>query len=180
MVKEPRPGRVKTRLGRAIGMTRAAWWYRHQTKRLIRRLEDPRWSILLAVSPDREGMLSRVWPAHFTRIPQGQGDLGKRMARALTATQGPSVLIGSDIPGVEPCHIARAFRALGQAPSVIGPAPDGGYWLVGLRHPGLAPASLFQNVRWSHPDTLDDTLPTLPQPVARIDMLNDVDEIADL
>jgi glycosyltransferase A (GT-A) superfamily protein (DUF2064 family) len=161
-------------------MTRAAWWYRHQTARLLRRLEDPRWTILLAVSPDRDGMISRIWPMQFARIPQGRGDLGQRMARALKATAGPTVLIGSDIPGVEPRHIAGAFRALGRAPSVIGPASDGGYWLVGLRHPGLAPARLFQNVRWSHPATLDDTLPTLPQPVARIDMLNDVDELEDL
>ena len=180
MVKEPRPGRVKTRLGRALGMTGAAWWYRHQAARLIRRLEDPRWTILLAVSPDREGMVSRIWPAQHVRIPQGPGDQGQRMARALKAASGPSVLIGSDIPGVEPAHIARAFRALGRAPSVIGPAHDGGYWLVGLRHPRFAPSGIFNGVRWSHPETRDDTLPTLPQPVALIDTLSDVDEVADL
>lgn len=180
MVKEPRPGRVKTRLGRALGMTRAAWWYRHQTARVMRRMKDPRWDILLAVSPDREGMLSRVWPERIARIPQGPGDLGQRMARALCATHGPTVLIGSDIPGVEPEHIARAFRALGQAPSVIGPAPDGGYWLVGLRHPRFASSGIFRGVRWSHPETRKDTLPTLPQPVALIDTLSDVDEAADL
>jgi glycosyltransferase A (GT-A) superfamily protein (DUF2064 family) len=60
MVKAPRPGRVKTRLGRGIGMGAAAWWYRHQTRTLIRRLRDPRWQIVLAVSPDREGLASRV------------------------------------------------------------------------------------------------------------------------
>lgn len=180
MIKEPRPGRVKTRLGRGLGMTRAAWWYRHQTTRLLRRLEDPRWTILLAVSPDREGLLSRIWPARFARIPQGKGDLGRRMARALSATAGPSVLIGSDIPGIYPGHIAHAFRALGQAPSVIGPASDGGYWLVGLRHPGLASSHLFRNVRWSRAETLADTLPSMPRPVALIDTLSDVDEVADL
>ena len=50
MVKEPRPGRVKTRLGRDIGMVGAAWWFRHQTRSLIRRLRDPRWQIVLAVA----------------------------------------------------------------------------------------------------------------------------------
>lgn len=180
MVKEPRPGRVKTRLGRSIGMTDAAWWYRHQTARLLRRLHDPRWDIVLAVAPDREGMASRIWPPHLARWPQGRGDLGRRMARALAATRGPSVLIGSDIPGITRHHIACAFHALGKAPSVIGPAPDGGFWLVGLRHPGNAPRGLFADVRWSHPDTLSDTLPTLPQPVALIDTLADVDEAKDL
>ncbi len=52
MVKAPRPGRVKTRLGRQIGMVPAAWWMRHQTTRLLRRLRDPRWDIWLAVAPD--------------------------------------------------------------------------------------------------------------------------------
>ncbi|MBL4807251.1 MAG: hypothetical protein JKY31_08175, partial [Rhodobacteraceae bacterium] len=51
MLKEPRAGRVKTRLGRDIGMTSAAWWFRHQTRRLIRQLTDPRWEIILSVAP---------------------------------------------------------------------------------------------------------------------------------
>jgi len=55
MVKEPRPGRVKSRLGRDIGMVAAAWWFRHQVKRLLRAVEDPRWQVVLAVSPDNAG-----------------------------------------------------------------------------------------------------------------------------
>ncbi len=180
MVKEPRPGRVKTRLGRDIGMTGAAWWYRHQTRRLLRRLRDPRWSVVLAVAPDRQGLASRVWPEDLPRLPQGPGDLGDRMARMLRSTPGPTVLIGSDVPGVRTEHIVRAFRTLGRSPSVIGPAPDGGFWLVGLLHPQRSSAALFRNVRWSHPDTLADTLPTLPQPVGYVQTLDDVDDARDL
>ncbi len=99
MVKEPRAGRVKTRLGREIGMVAAAWWFRHQVRRLLRRIEDPRWQVVLAVAPDRAGMLSRVWPEHLARWPQGQGDLGARMALALRrASGGPACVIGADIP----------------------------------------------------------------------------------
>lgn len=180
MVKEPRPGRVKTRLGAEIGMTEAARWFRRQSLSLLRRLRDPRWDIVLSVSPDREGLVSRVWPGDLPRLAQGQGDLGLRMARALASVPGPAVLVGADIPGIEKAHIARAFRVLGRAPSVIGPAADGGFWLVGLRQPDRQPAGLFANVRWSHPDTLADTLPTLPQPVAFIDRLRDVDTARDL
>lgn len=178
MVKEPRAGRVKTRLGRDIGMTAAACWYRHQLRRLLRRVADPRWNTVLAVAPDT-ALLSRVFPA-FDRMPQGSGDLGERMARALRSTRGPTLLIGSDIPGITRAHIADAFNLLGGAPSVIGPAPDGGYWLVGLRHPSRAPAGLFANVRWSHAKTRDDTMLTLPHPVAIGATLRDVDTIADL
>ena len=180
MVKEPRPGRVKRRLGKDIGMTSAACWFRHQTRSLLRRLRDPRWEIILAVSPDREGLSSKVWPRDLVRLTQGRGNLGQRMARVLGQTHGPSVLIGADIPGVERRHIARAFVAMGNNPAVIGPASDGGYWLIGLRRPSRQRVGLFEGVRWSTPDALADTLPTLPQPVVFADKLKDVDSGADL
>lgn len=182
MLKEPRPGRVKTRLGREIGMTAAAWWFRHQTARLLRRLEDPRWQIVLAVSPDREGLSSQIWPAHLPRIAQGRGDLGDRMRRALTLPgAGPICVIGADIPGIERAHIARAFHALGPAEAVFGPAPDGGYWLVGLKRARPAPREIFADVRWSSPDALRDTVRSLSGArIAYVDSLRDVDEAADL
>jgi rSAM/selenodomain-associated transferase 1 len=180
MLKEPKPGRVKTRLGRDIGLTTAAWWFRHQTRRLIRRLDDPRWDLILAVSPDREGLQSRIWPGHITRLPQGPGNLGDRMARMLRSTTGPTLVIGADIPAITKSHITRAFRTLNQNASVLGPAPDGGYWLVGLKHPARAPQTLFQNVRWSTCHALQDTARTLPNPTALTATLQDVDTSADL
>ncbi len=180
MVKEPRPGRVKTRLGREIGMVTAAWWYRHQTRRLLRRLRDLRWQTVVAVTPDGEGFRSRVWPPDLPRIAQGTGNLGQRMTRALRATPGPTLLIGSDIPGIGRQHVASAFSALGRARSVIGPADDGGFWMIGLLHPQRPPKGLFRDTRWSHPETLADTLPTLPRPVAMTGALADVDTVADL
>ena len=182
MVKEPRPGRVKTRLGRSIGMTGAAWWFRHQTRRLIRRLQDPRWQIALAVSPDVEGMQSRVWPARLTRWPQGRGNLGDRMARMMGQVQiGTACVIGADIPGIKRCHISEAFHALGSHDAVLGPAPDGGYWLIGLKHPRRQPQALFQGVRWSTSHAHADTKATLSgYRIAEIATLADVDEAADL
>ncbi len=182
MVKEPRPGRVKTRLGRDIGMVAAAWWFRHQTRVLIRRLRDPRWQIVLAVSPDRDGLTSRVWPADLPRVAQGGGDLGDRMGRMLRGmSKGPVCLIGADIPGISRAHIARAFRALGRSEMVFGPAPDGGYWLVGAQRYGALPSGLFRNVRWSTQHALADTLASIPGcRVALLDQLRDVDTVADL
>ena len=182
MVKEPRPGRVKTRLGRDIGMVAAAWWFRHQVTRLLRRIDDPRWRLVLAVSPDREGMASRVWPAHLPRVPQGAGDLGDRMGRLLRSLPpGPVCIIGADIPGIARGHIARAFAALGGHDAVIGPATDGGYWLIGLRRGAAVPARLFEGVRWSGAYARADTIRSLgASRVAVIDMLRDVDTQADL
>jgi rSAM/selenodomain-associated transferase 1 len=183
MVKEPRPGRVKTRLGIDIGVIPATWWFRHQSARLIRNLCDPRWQIMLAVAPDTASS-SRVWPADLPRLPQGGGDLGdrmKRMLKAATGHKGPVCLIGADIPGIRPAHIAHAFAALGSHDAVFGPATDGGYWLVGVKHPSRLPPGLFVGVRWSSEHALADTLATLPGwRIGLADTLRDVDTGADL
>lgn len=182
MVKEPRAGRVKTRLGREIGMVAAAWWFRHQVRRLLRRIEDPRWQVVLAVSPDRAGLQSRVWPPHLARWPQGRGDLGARMARALRrAPAGPACVIGADIPDITRARISAAFSALGDHDAVFGPAFDGGYWLVGLKHPRVQPPAFLQGVRWSCEHALEDSIATLEgYCIAHAATLRDVDTAADL
>lgn len=180
MVKVPRPGRVKTRLGREIGAVPAAWWFRHQAAALLRRLDDPRWETVLAVAPDAEGLRARVWPRHLRRVPQGPGDLGGRMARLLRTGRGPLCIVGADIPGMDRTHVAGAFAALGAAPSAIGPAPDGGYWLIGLRRTAAPPAGLLKGVRWSTRHARADTEATLPRPVVHAATLADVDTAADL
>lgn len=181
MLKEPRAGRVKTRLGRDIGMVPATWWFRHQTWRLIRRLEDRRWHLHLAVSPDT-ALFSRAWPAHLPRLPQGRGDLGHRIGRILrNFAAGPVVIVGGDIPGITAQHIENAFRSLGSHDAVFGPATDGGYWLIGMKRTAPPPRGLFQGVRWSSATTLADTIASLPGlRIAMIDTLSDVDTAADL
>jgi len=183
MLKQPRPGRVKTRLGRDIGMVSAAWWFRHQVAALLRRIEDPRWQVVLAVSPDREGLQSRVWPAHLVRVAQGGGNLGDRMGRILRhMPPGPVCIIGADIPGIKRGHVARAFGCLGAHEAVFGPAPDGGFWLVGMKRVAPPPPGLFQGVRWSGEHALSDSVASLGgrARVALCDPLADVDRAADL
>ena len=181
--KEPRPGQVKTRLARDIGKIAAAWWYRHQTARLLRRLgQDPRWRTVLAVSPDTAARTSRVWPSGIHRMGQGRGDLGQRMAHAMRAfPRDPVVLIGSDIPGVQAHHITRAFDGLGSGDAVVGPATDGGFWLIGLRRGSMPAPGLFREVRWSGPHALADTLASMNGLRVRFaDELADVDRAKDL
>jgi len=164
-------------------MVRAAWWFRHHSAALIGRLSrDARWKTVLAVAPDAQGLTSHVWPPHLPRWPQGRGDLGDRMGRIFREfPPGPVVIIGADIPGITTSHIARAFNALGDHTAVLGPAPDGGYWLIGLKRSAKPPRGLFADVRWSSPTTLSDTLKGLPQErVAFADTLNDIDTAADL
>ena len=181
MVKEPRPGRVKTRLAADIGAVGAAWWYRHQTEQLLQRLRDPRWEIVLAVSPDRQGLLSRVWPQNVARMVQGPGDLGDRMGRLLRVFGGQTCIIGSDVPDIDRPKVAQAFHMLGARDAVLGPSEDGGYWLIGWNKRRPPPATLFKNVRWSTAHAMADTIASMPE--ARIgfaETLRDVDDIEDL
>ncbi|MBU1210229.1 MAG: TIGR04282 family arsenosugar biosynthesis glycosyltransferase [Alphaproteobacteria bacterium] len=181
MVKAPEAGRVKTRLARGIGTVAALRFYRSATTAMSHRVSrDRRWTTCLAIAPER-ALAHPAWPARLKRRGQGRGDLGQRMQRVVDELPpGPVVIVGSDIPGITPSLIARAFRELGRADVVVGPAPDGGYWLIGFKRlPGKP--RIFDNVRWSHAETLADTLRNASHlRIATIDVLDDVDEAEDL
>jgi rSAM/selenodomain-associated transferase 1 len=178
-VKAPRLGQVKSRLAAGIGALPALRFYREVTVRVLRTLErDARWRILVAVTPPR-ALHGPFWSPTLARIDQGPGDLGRRMARAFRALPpGPAVIVGSDIPELAPRHVAAAFRALGRSDAVLGPAADGGYWLVGLKRTRPFPAGLFEGVRWSSSHALADTRASLPPrfSVALLETLEDVDD----
>jgi len=114
-------------------------------------------------------------------MAQGTGDLGVRQARVFTAP-GPTLVIGTDAPQITRGDIARAFAALNRHDAVIGPAEDGGYWLLGLARP--APAALFDAIRWSHARTRADLESRLAafgfSPIAHLRPLRDVDHADDL
>jgi len=175
--KEPRLGRVKTRLGRDIGHVAAWRFYRHMLFALARRLgRDPRFETWIACAPDSALSHGGAWPKGIERIAQGRGNLGRRMQRTFdTLPAGPVVIVGADIPGIAADDIADAFRALGDKGAVFGPAGDGGFWLVGLkRRPRIA--KIFDAVRWSGPHALADTLGNLGNvSFSTLKTLNDVD-----
>ncbi len=183
--RAPRLGAVKRRLAADIGDLGASRFYRQTLAGVLRRLgRDRRWRTWLAVTPDRFARAPGMWRAAAGRaglpplLPQGGGDLGARMPRPFDRLPpGPVVIVGCDIPDLNPAHVARAFAALGRHDAVFGPATDGGYWLVGLRRRALAP-DLFRGVRWSSELALADTLANLDwrQKVALIERLDDVDD----
>lgn len=176
--KAPRLGRVKSRLARDIGPVAAWAYYRRQLAETSRCLAGAgRWRGWLAVTPDQAVFRDRPWPDHWDRISQGSGDLGQRMDRIMTVLPpGPVVIVGSDIPGIRPDQIKAAFRRLGDHDAVLGPAPDGGYWLVGLRRRPRLPRA-FDNVRWSTPHAMADTLANLANHrTVLLDEMEDVDD----
>jgi hypothetical protein len=183
MAKAPLIGRVKTRLARDIGGVEAVRFFRTASAGLIRRVgNDPRWQTVLALAPDGAVHEPGPWPAGMVRIGQGTGDLGRRMGRLFRdLPPGPVVIVGADIPGITRAHVAAAFAALGNHDAVIGPAEDGGYWLIGLkRRPRVR--DIFEGVRWSSDHTRADTEANIRRAglsLARLESLADVDTGAD-
>jgi len=177
--RSPRLGRVKRRLARDIGVVAATAFYRRTLAGVVRRLAgDGRWRCWLAVTPDGDAGAPGLWPTGCPRIGQGPGDLGARMGRSMRSLPpGPVVIVGADIPDIQPRHVAAAFRSLGRHDVVFGPAADGGYWLVGLSRRPRVP-DIFHGVRWSSPDALADTLANLERgaSVGLLEVLSDVDD----
>ena len=180
MAKEPLPGRVKTRLAREVGSTVATWWFRHQLKKTIRTLNDPRWDIIVSLSPDIFVKRRNFWSPEINCIPQGRGNLGQKMRNIFKLfANRPICIIGGDIPGITRLEISEAFKKLASRKFVIGPAEDGGFWLIG--HQGRAPAKLFDGVRWSSPWAYLDTIQTFEdRSFSCISKLRDVDCFLDL
>lgn len=179
-VKEPRIGRVKTRLARDIGRLAAWRFYRRTVRGLIKRVGRGNWKTVICVSPD--GYKGTFFDRRHDVISQGRGDLGERMQRVFdTVGTGPLVLIGGDIPTIKKHHICRAFDTLKNNDIAFGPATDGGYWLVGMRRRRTR-ISPFEDVRWSSEYALMDTVANihLRAHVEFTDMLNDVDTAKDL
>ena len=175
--RAPRLGTVKRRLARWIGQQAALRFHTDTMTRLLRALaRDRRFRTVLAATPDRAFI--RL-PRRVTRIDQGRGDIGQRMHRALARfPRRAAAIVGSDIPDACASDLWAAFRALGQADAVFGPARDGGYWLVGLGP--RRPANPFANARWSTRHALDDTLGNFRgRRVVRLRTLTDVDTVAE-
>ena len=158
-VKAPRPGLVKTRLAADLGPAEAASAYRTLVGTLLRNLHDlPQ--LELHFTPDDALEDIRHWlKSGWTAKPQCAGDLGRRLQTAFsTAFASGSqkvVIIGSDCPSVGLANVRAAWEGLSSHDAVIGPAADGGYWLIGLRQPC---EKLFLNMPWSTPAVLQETL----------------------
>jgi rSAM/selenodomain-associated transferase 1 len=162
MAKAPICGAVKTRLARDIGLVAATGLYRHLTATALRNVGgDPRWTTILAVSPDVmvHGRFE-AWRGAGLRLTQGRSDLGARMRRLLAMRSGPVIVVGSDIPFITRDVIWHALKLCRGSGFVLGPAEDGGFWLIGSarRTPAV---HMFRGVRWSTPNARSDVLANL-------------------
>jgi uncharacterized protein len=184
--KAPLPGFAKTRLIPRLGAEGAA---RLAARLLAHAAAEADAAALgpveLWAAPDASHPAFQQLVGRIACRPQGEGDLGERMARAFDTCLGgadplPMLLIGTDAPGLDRHYLRAAAHALETHDAVFGPALDGGYTLVGLRRP--APA-LFDHMPWSTAAVMSETrlrLQRLGLRHAELAPLPDIDEPDDL
>lgn len=156
-VKNPILGEVKTRLAETVGDEEALIVY-------VKLLKHTR-EVALKCAAERTVFYSKnvvqsdQWSGgNFKKTVQRGADLGERMDRAFQEQfdKGASkmILIGSDCYELEPGHLNAAFKALDKSDFVVGPAEDGGYYLMGMKQPATF---VFEGIRWSTSEVFDET-----------------------
>jgi rSAM/selenodomain-associated transferase 1 len=187
-VRHPSPGRTKTRLAEAIGDDAAVRVYRRMAERVVAGVE--------ALS--RPGLLRWGWAAPAGEVDtvarwlgpglayfgQPEGDLGARLREAFRAAFAAGaervVVVGTDCVDAGTACLEAAFEALREADAVIGPAEDGGYYLLGLARPV---PQVFEDIPWSTSRAGAETVRRLQEAGASVRLLGrllDVDTVEDL
>jgi rSAM/selenodomain-associated transferase 1 len=182
----PRPGSAKTRLGAAVGMGRAAALQTAFIRDELAMLENLEARVRVCCEPSTPLQTYRdLFGERFEYAAQRGDGLGERMLSALHDALGQgedrAVLIGSDLPDLPAGQVQAAFTALRSAALCLGPAPDGGFHLLGLSAP--MPPGVFADVAWGGPHVLARTLDNcrrLGLEPALLEPWPDVDTPADL
>jgi rSAM/selenodomain-associated transferase 1 len=180
--RQPIPGRVKTRLACTVGADVAAAIYDVLLEHTLSRAVATGVPVVLML--DRQPTPEWRPPVPVAIDVQCPGDLGARMHEALQrqfrAGVERAAVVGSDCAELRTEHLVDGVDALGIAPVVLGPAGDGGYWLVAQREPGV---DVFAGVPWSSPSTLAVTRELMRRTGVRwheLEELSDVDTVEDL
>ncbi|MDZ7960040.1 MAG: TIGR04282 family arsenosugar biosynthesis glycosyltransferase [Aulosira sp. DedQUE10] len=159
----PEPGKTKTRLIPALGEFGAANLQKQMTEYTILQVQELQKITAISFEVRFAGgnlQLMQDWlGSDLVYQPQGEGDLGDRITRSLLdafdSGKEQVTIIGTDCPGVDSPLLAMAFQQLDNFDFVLGPAMDGGYYLIGLRQPI---PQLFANIDWGTSQVLQQTV----------------------
>ncbi len=184
-IKEPGKGQVKSRLARALGKELAKEAYIHFTLDILRTIRKYPLRIFF-YPPDSRIALMRWLGKDFVCIPQKGRGLGKRMENAFVRSFSDglekALIVGSDIPDLAPEVIDEAFEALDKSDAVIGPATDGGYYLIGFNKTSFLPV-IFRGIKWGSGSVFRETMDIFRNFGSRVHILpewQDVDTLKDL
>ena len=186
-VRSPERGRVKSRLAAAIGGKMAREIYKGFVLDILETLNGGRYPFRIFFYPgNSEERMVKWLGKNFVYVPQRGSGIGKRMENAFAESFSMGaqkvVLIGSDIPDLPNSIIHRAFLSLGKSDAVLGPASDGGYYLIGFKKTSFLP-DVFHGIPWSTPFVYRETMGVFRRSKYRVHILrqwNDVDTLDDL
>ncbi|MEM9120617.1 MAG: TIGR04282 family arsenosugar biosynthesis glycosyltransferase [Cyanobacteria bacterium P01_F01_bin.56] len=186
-IRYPQPGRTKTRLISALGAEGAAQLQKEMAEYLLGKLRDSQWQVQVYFTGALLAQMQAWLGPNLVYCAQADGDLGCRLWRAFeqafSAGAQRIVAVGADCPSLDARHIDQAFNQLESHNAVLGPANDGGYYLIGLRQESCQHQALFQGIDWSTPRVLQQTQAKARQlnlSLAELEMLSDVDRPQDL
>jgi rSAM/selenodomain-associated transferase 2/rSAM/selenodomain-associated transferase 1 len=192
-MRYPEPGRVKTRLAAGLGVEQATAFYEQLLRRTLGVVADFACAhqgvrVFLYFDPiDKEAAIRRSCPGPWQLVPQSDGHLGDRMLAAFRLGQTPwpsrTVIIGTDIADLESVDLEDAFRVLEDADAVVGPAADGGFYLMGLNQVGVAADAALAPTVWGSADVCRRTVEILRQggsAVALVTKRTDIDRADDI
>jgi rSAM/selenodomain-associated transferase 1 len=186
-IKAPVEGMVKSRLAGAIGEKTATELYKNFLLDGIEAVEKTGYPFKICVYPPEAETTAASWLGNrYVYLSQKGEDLGERMENAFHVcfSEGyeRAILIGSDLPDLEPEVLHGALRSLDKSDVVIGPAFDGGYYLIGFTGKAFFP-DLFRGIRWGANTVFGETMSILRASgltVHQAPMWNDVDTVEDL
>jgi rSAM/selenodomain-associated transferase 1 len=187
MVKYPSIGQVKTRLAQNIGDKHTLELYKRFVHDIIYTLQKDKMNIQIAYTPIHQLQQFKEWLGeHLEYLPQMGGTLGERLISVvrgafLTGVEY-AVALASDAPDIPGTIISEAFKSLKKSDSVIGPSPDGGYYLIGFKKSTFKD-EIFQIDAWSTGDVLNDTIKKIKEAgltYYELPIWSDIDDIDDL
>ncbi len=182
-IKNPVPGKVKTRLAVNIGNKKAYVVYKNLLNKTIKNVSDldVKKEVWYSEFIDRQ---DHIDPKKFDKKKQKGRNLGERMSTAFTSVFnngfGKAVIIGSDCPELTAEVIEEAYAKLDESDLVLGPSMDGGYYLLGMKKNH---SELFTGIEWSTETVYKSTVQKaelLNLTIATLPVLNDIDTLDDL
>jgi len=184
-VKYPEPGKVKTRLAAGVGNVKAAALYKELAEKNFRTIKQTNGeevkTVVVFDSPAREEDIKGWLKEADGYLAQKGNDLGERMTAAFEeAFAGEfegAMAAGSDTLALTDGILRQALRELQSKDVVLGPAKDGGYYLIGLRK---AQPSLFIDMPWSTPALLEETLARIRDEKLSLALLEELDDLDDV
>lgn len=186
-VKYPAPGRVKTRLAEDIGPKETTKIYKNFVIDILATLRSINATIKIFFTPAGAQQQIQNWLGkEYSYVAQSGGTLGEKMKNAFEYVFAENfskvIIIGSDSPDLPEDFLGQAFSALDSNDVVIGPADDGGYYLIGFSYDHFLP-EVFEAISWSSDRVFEQTVNILKQHQRKVYLLpqwSDVDTLADL